>query len=102
VELSAAWPRDLIAVAGFAPFFAVFLRRGMGEMAGERAQAEQVAVGAEPLDDADGGAGGERAVAEGLARGGVRQMDLDDRDSGAGDRVAQRHARVGQSTGIEQ
>ena len=62
--------------------------RGTLEVSGEAAQAEEVAVGPEALDHADGCARDERGVAEGFASVRIRQVDLDDREPDRDQRVA--------------
>ncbi len=67
----------------------------------QRVESDEVAVAAEPGDDAEADRGEHGRVAERLASVDVGQVGLDDGESGAGDRVAQGVAVVAERAGIE-
>ena len=71
------------------------------EMRQRRLQRKLVAMCSETADNADGNVGEVRMTPEGLTRKDVRQMYLDKRDAGSGQRVAQGHTGMRESGRIE-
>src|SRR4029079_4268288 len=73
-----------------------------GQVAGEGAEAQEIAVGAEPLDDAQDGTRDERPLPDGLAGRRVREVHLDRGHGHRGERVPERQTGVGQGTRVDQ
>src|SRR5574341_292249 len=67
----------------------------------QRLQRQQIRAPPKPFDRPDAYGGGERPAPEFLARLGVRQMALDDRQADGADRVAQGDRGVGVAAGVE-
>ena len=72
------------------------------QVRGDRAQREAVACGAEPDDRAERDIAEVTVPAKRFAGVNVRQVNLDERQPDAGQRVAQRNARVREGAGVDQ
>jgi len=68
----------------------------------ERFEAEPVAPGTEPRNNAQGDGRHIGSLPEGLAGIDIREMDFHDWKRGRNQRVPERHARMGETTGIDQ